>query len=202
MLKVALTGGIASGKSSVCKLLAAKGIAIIDADQIARELTGSKTPLGVAIIEHFGAGICTASGDIDRALLRQLVFSDHAALSWLNNLVHPAVRSEINSLLGNASAAEVVVVCIPLLFENNLQSEYDLCIAVVCDEDVQLERACARDNMSQQLALKMLASQISNAKRGQLADYLIDNNGTNTHLEQNVDLVFKQLVRRIGNNSQ
>ena len=150
MLRVALTGGIGSGKSPVCAMFAARGVPIIDADTIARRLTSSGGPLEPDIITPFGSAICDPDGRIERSKLRALVFDNSDELTWLNNLVHPRVRAEIARETSEFSQAPMVIVCIPLLFENCLQADFDVTVAVVCAMGLQIERAMQRDNVSMQ----------------------------------------------------
>lgn len=197
MFKVAITGGIAAGKSTVCAILQAKGVIVIDADDVAREITASDTAIGRKIITHFGAQACSADGLIDRQKMRQLVFNDQQELAWLNNLVHPAVRKAISRQL-NDSSASLAVVSIPLLFENKLQGSYDFSVAVICDEKMQLERACQRDNMTEDLARAIIAQQVSNAERSNIADHIIVNSAAINGLPAKVDVLYRLMLRLAG----
>jgi dephospho-CoA kinase len=187
-LRVGLTGGIASGKSTVAQRFAALGVPIIDADQVYRELTAPGQPLLQQIIERFGGAVRQrlggelrrADGSLDRGLLRRLVFEDPAERRALGELTHPAIRARMDAL-AEAAAAEshstYQIHVVPLLVENHLQSRYQRVLVVDCPESLQLARLAARDALTQRDARALLAAQAPRAARLAVADDVIVNDG-------------------------
>jgi dephospho-CoA kinase len=175
--RVGLTGGIASGKSTVSRLFGDLGVRILDADIIAREVIAPGTPLLTTLFQRFGPGIRAPDGSLDRAALRHLVFSDAGRRSELEALMHPEIRARTEQLAALAAGAYQLHV-VPLLFETHAQSRYDRILVVDCPESLQLARLLARDAMSDTEARAMLSSQTSRAERLASADDVIVNDGT------------------------
>ena len=178
MLRVGLTGGIGSGKSSVCDLFAAHGVPIIDADVVAHRLTAKGSKLESEIIQHYGAAACDAAGCLDRSKLKAIVFNSASELAWLNQLIHPQVRAAMAAEVAALGSSKLVIICIPLLYENNLQSDFDCTLAVVCPVELQLQRTAGRDRIQRDLIQKIILTQVSDQTRENLSDYLIGNDGT------------------------
>lgn len=175
---VALTGGIGSGKSTVAAEFSRHGVTVVDTDVISRELTSTSGPALDAIVAAFGAGILDARGALDRAALRDRVFSDARARQTLEGILHPRIRQEAAQQLGQAGSPYVVLV-VPLLTEN-LPAYRELIdrIAVVdCAESLQLQRVAARPGLNRELAAAILASQCSRAERLAIAQDVISNEG-------------------------
>lgn len=172
-----LTGGIASGKSTVSAYLAQNGALIIDADLIARQVVAKKSSGLKQIVAKFGEEILTASGELDRKKLGKLVFSNKELLKALTDITGPLIRAEILREIQAAKKAQVklVVLDIPLLFETGYQTLCDKVMVVTIPSKLQLERVMKRDNLSAAEARKRIANQLPASKRNELADVLIDN---------------------------
>lgn len=172
-----LTGGIASGKSTVSAYLAQNGALIIDADLIARQVVAKKSSGLKQIVAKFGGEILTASGELDRKKLGKLVFSNKELLKNLTDITGPLIRAEILREIQAAKKAQVklVVLDIPLLFETGYQTLCDKVMVVTIPSKLQLERVMKRDNLSAAEARKRIANQLPASKRNELADVLIDN---------------------------
>ena len=172
-----VTGGIASGKSTVSTYLAQKGALIVDADLIARQVVAKKSSGLKQIVAKFGEEILTASGELDRKKLGKLVFSNKELLKALTDITGPLIRTEILREIQAAKKAQVklVVLDIPLLFETGYQTLCDKVMVVTIPSKLQLERVMKRDNLSAAEARKRIANQLPASKRNELADVLIDN---------------------------
>ena len=172
-----LTGGIASGKSTISAYLAQNGALIIDADLIARQVVAKRSSGLKQIVAKFGEEILTASGELDRKKLGKLVFSNKDLLKNLTDITGPLIRAEILREIEAAKKAQVklVVLDIPLLFETGYQTLCDKVMVVTIPSKLQLERVMKRDNLSAAEARKRIANQLPASKRNELADVLIDN---------------------------
>lgn len=184
-LIIGLTGGIASGKTTVANLFKEHfNIDIIDADIIAREVVEPGSEGLDAIIQRYTNAILTSDGTLDRAALRHIVFSDPKEKSWLNALLHPMIRQKMRHDIQQVQSDYALLV-IPLMAENNLQSMADRVIVVDVNEETQISRTIARDNVSKQQAQAILASQASRSQRLAIADDIINND------DQNQDLLLQ-----------
>ena len=179
MYVVAITGGIGSGKTTVANQFAALGIEVVDADLIARDVVAPGTPTLAAITSHFGPEILTEQGLLDRRVLRERIFSDPAAKSWLNALLHPIIRSEMLRQCAAVSSPYCLLV-VPLLVENRLTELADRVLVIDVDEATQIERTCHRDGVSREQAQAILASQASRSERLAMADDVLDNQSGTT----------------------
>ncbi|NBP08042.1 MAG: dephospho-CoA kinase [Gammaproteobacteria bacterium] len=176
MFKVGLTGGIASGKTRVAEFFAARGVPVIDSDQIAREIVAPGAPALAAIRERFGEGVMAADGNLDRRVLRAIVFADPAARRDLEAITHPAIRARMAEL--NAQArGPYVINAIPLLTEGGGRRDLDRVLVVDCPEDLQIARVMARDQVDEAGA---------RAARLAIADDVIVNDGDLGALEARV----------------
>jgi len=175
--RIGLTGGIASGKSSVGRLLAARGLPLMDADVYAREALAPGSPGAGAVLERYGAGVRAAGGEIDRSALGQIVFGDGAERRWLEQLVHPLVSACFAAKLEELAAEPVVVLVVPLLFEAELETLCSEVWLVDCDETQQLQRLMARDRLGEADARARIAAQWPLARKRQLADVVLNNRG-------------------------
>ncbi|WP_323976382.1 dephospho-CoA kinase [Aeromonas hydrophila] len=178
MYVVAITGGIGSGKTTVANQFAELGIEVVDADVIAREVVEPGTPALAAIAAHFGSEIITPDGQLDRRRLRERVFTDPQAKGWLNALLHPLIRTEMQRQCAAARSPYCLLV-VPLLVENRLTALANRVLVIDVDEATQIERTCRRDGVSHEQAQAILAAQASRAERLAAADDVLDNqNGT------------------------
>ena len=194
MIVVGLTGGIGAGKSTVSKLLAERGAAIVDADQIARDLQSPGSPVLNQMAERFGAQIVHEDGSLDRAAVAAIVFSDKAALDDLNGIVHPAMQAEIQRQIDlNAGTDRVVVLDFPLLGENPRKG---LAATIVVDIPYELavERVVEYRGMDEDDAQNRINSQISREERLARATFVVDNSGTFDSLAAQVDELWSSVV--------
>ncbi|HWW19898.1 MAG TPA: dephospho-CoA kinase [Steroidobacteraceae bacterium] len=173
-LRVALTGGIASGKSTVSTLFAQRGVPVIDSDVIAREVQAPGTALLEQIFQRFGTDLRLPDGALDRAALRRRVFADPQERQALERLVFPAIRARSEQLATEVTAPYLIHV-IPLLVETHSASRFDRVLVVDCCESLQLRRLLARDACDEAQARAMMASQASRAQRLEIADDVIVN---------------------------
>jgi dephospho-CoA kinase len=192
MLRVGLSGGIGSGKSTVARALARRGAVVIDADTIAREVVEPGRPALAAVVERFGAGVLDGEGRLDRPKLAALVFDDADARADLNAIVHPRVAAETARRMAAAPADSVVVIDVPLLVEA-ARSGYDLVVIVETPEAVRLERLVGR-GMNPDDARQRMAAQASDADRRKVADVVLDNGGSEEELERQIDALWAQLT--------
>ncbi|HEY6812356.1 MAG TPA: dephospho-CoA kinase [Propionibacteriaceae bacterium] len=193
MVRVGLTGGIASGKSLVAADLAARGAVIIDADVLAREVVEAGTPGLAAIIERFGSQVLT-DGRLDRAHLAEIVFADPAARRDLERIVHPAVRARAEELERAADSAAVVVHVIPLLVETGQQGAFDLVVTIDVDHETQIQRIMARNGFSRAEAESRIAAQAAREDRRAAADVVLDNSGNVAQLKDQIDALWAVLT--------
>jgi dephospho-CoA kinase len=189
-LLVALTGGIASGKTAVAELFAAKGVPVFDTDQIARDVVAPGTPGLAAIVAEFGAEVLDANGSLDRARMRTLVFADPAKRKRLEAITHPAIRAELARRSKEADGLYQIHV-IPLLVESGRADAYDRVLVVDAPEDEQLRRLRQRDGTDESTARNILAAQASRAARLSVADDVIVNTGTLEDLRRCVDTLHE-----------
>lgn len=173
---VALTGGIGSGKSTIAAYFAAEGVTIIDADVIAREVVEPGTPALQEIVARYGDSILTDQGTLQRARLREIIFAAPDEKNWLNALLHPLINARTQQLKAQATSPYVLWV-VPLLVENQLQHQADRVLVIDTDEETQLKRTLARDNVSPEQAKRILAAQATRQQRLACADDIIDNSG-------------------------
>ena len=192
--RIALTGGIASGKSAVADLLAERGAVIIDADVLARAVVEPGTPGLAAIVERFGAAVLAADGSLDRPALGRIIFADPDARADLEAITHPAIRARARALRAAAPEGSVVIDVIPLLVEAGLADGFDTVIVVDADPDTQLRRLCARNGFSAQEAGQRLAAQASRADRLAVADLVVPNTGDLADLGREVDALWRRLA--------
>jgi len=184
--RVALTGGIACGKSTVANLFAALGIIIVDTDLLAREVVAPGSPLLAQVAEHFGPQVLQPDGSLDRARLRDIVFANPAERQWLEQLTHPAIRELTDRRCAKAKGPYVMV-AIPLLVETGGTARFDRVLVVDCDPAIQLARLQARDGSTREQAARMLAAQVTREQRLAAADDVIQNNGDIAALRDQVE---------------
>ena len=195
MKLVGLTGGIASGKSTVAKILERLGTAIVDADVLSREVVEPGQPAWNDIVSTFGAEILQSDQTLDRQKLRTIIFNQPAARKQLEAIIHPRVRALAEQRIRERSEAgyAVVIYVVPLLFEGNLQDGLRPVILVACDVNVQRQRLVERDQLDRTAAQKHIEAQMSLEEKRRLADYVIENNGSLDDLERQVGEVLAKI---------
>lgn len=196
MMRVALTGGIASGKSTVCRMLEENGCQIFDADKIAHELILPGNPCYQPLMEAFGYDILAPNGRIDRSKLGARVFRDPAELARLNGIIHPEVKRTILAHL-DALSRQIheprVVVDASVLFESGFHQEFEFIIVVSCTIQQQLERLQLRNDLPKIEARRRLSSQWPLEEKARRANFIIDNSGSLENTRYQVDLLLDRL---------
>jgi dephospho-CoA kinase len=192
-VRIGLTGGVASGKSSVSAILRELGAIVIDADQLAREVVAKGTPGLQQVVESFGPGVLTADGDLDRAKMGSIVFADEDRRRVLEAIVHPLVFERIVELEEAAAGADLIVHDIPLLAESGRAETFDAVIVVDAPPGVQVERMVRDRGWTTEEAQARIGAQASREDRRAVATYVIDNTGTLDDLRQRVTEVVEEL---------
>lgn len=193
-MRVGLTGGVASGKSTVSQLFRDLGVTIVDADALAREVLEPGTPGLAAVVDAFGAELLGPDGALDRARLGALVFADPARRTALETIVHPLVRARAHEIEESAPSGALVVQDIPLLVETGQAAAFDAVVVVDVPTEVQVERAVRDRGWTKDEAQARIGAQASRKARLAAATYVIDNTGTIEDLHQRVAEVFDELV--------
>jgi len=195
-LRVALTGGIASGKTTVADLFAARGVPVIDTDVIARDVVEPGTPALAAVVEAFGIEVLGADGRLDRRRMRERIFSDAGARRRLEGILHPAIRAEM-ARRSLAAGGPYQVLVIPLLAEGGRRDHVDRVLLVDVPEELQVERLMLRDGVSREQATASLGAQAGRAARLAIADDVIVNTGRADDLDHEVtalDVKYRKLA--------
>ena len=195
-VRVGLTGGIASGKSTVSAILAELGAVVIDADLIAREVVARGTPGLDAVVAEFGPGLLTADGDLDRPAMGALVFGDPSARKRLEAIIHPLVHRRSEELEASAPPGSVVVHDIPLLAEVGRAGQFDAVVVVDAPTEVQVERMVRERGWTREDAEARIAAQASREDRLALATHVIDNTGSLDDLRRRVEATYAELAAR------
>lgn len=203
MLLIALTGGIASGKSLVSQRLSELGAVLVDADVLAREVVEPGAPALNRIVDVFGPGILRADGSLDRAALGAIVFADPASLATLNSITHPAIWARAKELFDAAAAADpnaIVVYDVPLLVEasGTRPLRFDRVIVVEAPVDTRVDRMVEQRGMTREEALARIQSQATDEQRRAAADDIIDNSGTRAETHRQVDDLWALLRGSAG----
>lgn len=195
MYAVGLTGGIASGKTTISNLFAGLGVPVVDTDLISRKLLEPGEPAFRQVCAHFGPSIQKPDGGIDRARLREIVFGNRDAKRWLETMLHPLIFQRSSEAIREHAGAAYVLVVVPLLFETNFQSLVDRVLAVDCPAELQIERLMQRDHIDRELAASMLAQQLDNRKRLARAHDSIDNSGDGSNLAADVAALHRRYLQ-------
>jgi len=199
MLNVGLTGGIATGKSTVVRMLVRRGARVIDHDALVHALQEPGRPVWRQIVEAFGRGILDDGGRIDRKRLGALVFGDEERRKALEGIVHPAVLEEAErerERIGRQDGRAIVLSDIPLLLEVGMQDRFDLILLVYAPPEVQIERVMKRNGMTREEAAARLSAQMPIDEKLRRADVVIRNDSTMGDLEKRVDEVWQELLAR------
>uniref|UniRef100_UPI003FA3D6F3 dephospho-CoA kinase n=1 Tax=Nocardioides sp. N13(2025) TaxID=3453405 RepID=UPI003FA3D6F3 len=195
-MRVGLTGGIASGKSTVSAILAELGAIVIDADALAREVVARGTPGLEAVVAEFGPGLLTPEGDLDRPAMGALVFGDAEARKRLEAIIHPLVHQRSAQLEAEAPADAVVVHDIPLLAEVGRAGSFDAVVVVDAPAELQVSRMVDDRGWSREEAESRIAAQASREDRLAIATHVVDNTGTLDELRRRVEQVYAELAAR------
>ena len=193
MLRIGLTGGIGSGKSTVAALFAAHGVPIIDADSIAHQLTQPGTSATAEILQAFGSDVVDINGGIDRKRLAQRVFNNRSERMRLENILHPLIRAEMQRAQESLDAPYCLLV-IPLLVEADLRSLVDRVLVVDVEESTQVARVASRDGRSEAEIRAILATQAARAQRLKMADDCITNTGELSELNSQVEALHRKYL--------
>jgi len=196
---IGLTGGIASGKSTIASRLAEHGAVVVDADRIAREVVEPGRPALAAIAERFGPGVIAADGSLDRPALGAIVFADEEARLALNGITHPAVLAESTARFAAAAAADpdaIVVYDVPLLVESANEYPFELVVVAHAAAGTRIDRLVALRGMDRAEAERRIRSQATDEERLAVADIVIDTDGSLEHTRQQVDALWDQLRSR------
>ncbi|HJV34053.1 dephospho-CoA kinase [Geomonas sp.] len=196
MRVIGLTGGIASGKSSAAIILERLGAAVVDADQLAREVVAPGEEALERIVESFGAGVLNSDGTLNRAALGQIVFADPAARRTLEGITHPAIRKRADERLSRLREAGVAVTfyVAPLIYEAGLEGRFDEIWVVYLDQETQLKRLMARDGSDEEAARARIASQMPMEEKKKLGKVVIDNSGSREDLEAEVARIWRREI--------
>ncbi len=193
---VAVTGGIGSGKSEVCKTFVELGVPVVDLDEIARAMSAPGSIAMHAVRQAFGDAMFDAAGQLDRVKLRELVFSEPDALDKLNNIMHPAIREEAVRQIAQYTSHPYVILAIPLLVESRHDwNMIDHVVVVDCNEETQLARVMQRSALSEQMASAIIAAQSSRELRLAIADSVIENDQSLENLREKI-LNFHQIFSK------
>jgi dephospho-CoA kinase len=194
-----LTGGIASGKSTVARLLAERGAVIIDADELARDVVEPGTPAWSKIVEHFGSAVVLPDKRIDRPALGEIVFNDPARLALLNEIVHPEVMRRIADRIEELSSTDAIVVAdVPLLVEVGATSMFNVVVVVNASERAQVDRMRRVRGMDEDAARARIAAQLPTAEKADVADWVVTNDGSLEELEASISALWEFLEARRG----
>jgi dephospho-CoA kinase len=194
VIKVGLTGGIATGKSYVVGQLRSAGIPVVDADVLARDAVAHGSAGLAAVVERFGSEVLTTSGDLDRSSLGRLIFSDEAARRDLEAIVHPFVRRGIAEFFDRLPAdVSLAVADIPLLFETHQERRFDKVVVVACARETQIERVISRDGLSREDAERRVAAQLPIEEKVRRAEHVVRTDGTYAETDAQVAALLDQL---------
>lgn len=194
MYLIGLTGGIAAGKSTVAKRWAEHGAIEIDADQVARDVVESGTVGLSSIVEHFGADVLTAKGELDRKELGRLIFSDSSKRELLNSILHPLIRERTKFLISELPNDSIVVYNVPLLVEASVDHPFDLVVTVEAPEEEQIRRLVQTRGLSETEARNRIAAQAKPVERAARADRILNSNQDINLLMRDADALWREIL--------
>lgn len=196
VMVLGITGGIATGKSSVAAMFGDLGAVVLSADDLARAAVAPGSDALASLVDRFGQKILTADGCLDRVAMAALVFADPSARDELNRITHPAIAilAEEQLLALRAAGHEMIVYEAPLLFEAAAESRVDRILVVITSPEIQLDRLISRDRINRDEALARIAAQMPLAEKVRRADYLVDNSGPVDETELQVDHIYRELA--------
>ena len=194
MKKVAITGGIATGKSSVLQYIMMKGYVVYSSDSLAHDVLRNEGK--EAVLREFGRSILGDNGEINRSLLGKIVFNDLDKLNKLNMIIHPYVKIRIEEIIKANPDLDIIFFEVPLLFEAGMEDMFDVSINIYCDIDTQIERIVARDNRSIEDALNIIKSQMGTYERNRRATYAIDNTNDLEETYKKIDKIIKEVLSK------
>ena len=194
MLKIGLTGGIGCGKSTAVDAFRILGISIVDADQISKNMVKRGSDALQEIADVFGSELLLANGELDRALLKQKIFSDSLALEKLEAILHPRIKAEIQRQILALNDEAYVIVDIPLLVEKKYEAMFDRIIVIDCSPEQQIERVIERDTLNRPEIEKIMLNQAAREQRNQVATDIIDNTKDKELLISQINRLHKELV--------
>ena len=192
MKKVAITGGIATGKSSILQYLMMKGYVIYSSDSLAHDVL--KNEGKQEVLKEFGRSILSDNGEINRSLLGKIVFNDLEKLDKLNKIIHPYVKIRIEEIIKANPDLDIIFFEVPLLFEAKMEDMFDVTINIYCDIDTQIERIVARDSRSVEDALNIIKSQMGTYERNKRATYAIDNTKEINNTYRLIDKILGEIL--------
>ena len=195
MIRIAITGGIACGKSLVGEMFSELGVSVCDTDHLAHSLMVSGTNVYFRIKEEFGEDVITANGDIDRRKLGEIVFSDERLRLILNKIVHPAVKDLFEAWLAEHDTECAAAVIVPLLYEAKMENGWDVVVCVSCSDEVQLQRLKDRA-LSEIEARQRISAQLPTVVKMTRADFVIFNDGTVSVLKKQVEKVLQHILEK------
>ncbi|GAB6099257.1 dephospho-CoA kinase [Halanaerocella petrolearia] len=196
-MNIGLTGGIASGKSTVAQLLSELGVEVLDADKIAHQLMEPGTEVWELIVEEFGKDILLSSNEIDRKKLGDIIFNNNYAKEKLDEITHPFIIAEIKNRLEELRVEELVVVEVPLLIEANMMELFDEIWLVYVPQKIQVERLMARGDLDQEEALARIKSQMPLEDKKDYADRIIDNSGNQLEIKKRVKQIYSAANKKV-----
>lgn len=192
---VGVTGGIGSGKSAICNAFVKFGIDIVDADIVAREVVVPGSDGLLEITENFGPQVIDSNGQLDRKKLRGIIFEDDSKRQLLESILHPRIRRRVESQLA-AATSDYCLLCVPLMIERGNSYHVDRLLVVDCPEDTQISRVMARDNLTREQVLAIMATQATRQQRLEKADDVIMNDGSIEELEKRVASLHRDYLQR------
>ncbi len=198
-LRVAVTGGAASGKTSVCNRFKELGVKVISADSLAREAVAPGSPSYEKIVKYFGKKVLARNGHLNRQALRRIIIRDDSARKILEQITHPEIIRRMQEKISEAEKGgePVILVEVPLLFELNLEDKFDVVIVVIADYESRIERLMERDKVSRRDAEALLDTQLPDAEKIERAEFVIRNNGSRENMLESVDYFYRKFCRKI-----